>query len=542
MHPNSEKSWAIHRQLHELKIFAAGAIGKNASETAVDLIRQLSELDEWASISVLLRCFFSTDQAVRTAADRALDQVVTQLESYDFLCSRAICDSWDIHVSAPPDHLQAAKLLAFVARFESRSAILGLLSCHYNGYVRQEAVRLLAQINEGIEFPFLLIRQNDWVVPICVEAPKAVRSRINAGNLPTLLRYMPLIVHLRKLSRRDHSDTVQQVIEILMRSENEAALFGLLQSEYRDVRRAIARLALDLKNPPPIRLIFEGLRSIDAVVRFWCARKVREGVPIGNLDSVIGFFQADRYMPVRREGLIIESELHPERSVQIWQRALLDRNPSIRELARFHLRQVPDFQVATYYRESIATHGPSKTTISGLEETGDRTDLPVLREIIQTGERGLRRAAVSALAAVGQKDVIPELVGYLRDQDPGVAKEAGRRLSSMLESVSSETLFDVVMTCEFETSAQAALELIFKKGKWPSLPWLIRATDHPVAPIAATAKALIESWFTARLRNRNFTTPSPSERSAIEAAILSVRHSVRSSFLEHLQKEIKAWW
>ena len=43
---------------------------------------------------------------------------------------------------------------------------LGLASFHFSGYVREEALRKLAEIRDGSELPYLLLRLNDWVKPV----------------------------------------------------------------------------------------------------------------------------------------------------------------------------------------------------------------------------------------------------------------------------------------------------------------------------------------------------------------------------------------
>ncbi len=47
-------------------------------------------------------------------------------------------------------------------------ATLAVLSMHRSGYVREAALRRLAETNDGTELPYLFIRLNDWVAEIRV--------------------------------------------------------------------------------------------------------------------------------------------------------------------------------------------------------------------------------------------------------------------------------------------------------------------------------------------------------------------------------------
>ena len=221
---------------------------------------------------------------------------------------------------------------------------------------------------------------------------------------------------------------------------------------------------------------------------------------------------------------------------------MFDSNASIRDLARFHLEKATDFSAAGFYRDWLAANGPSQSVICGLGETGDFSDLPTLRGFLVSRLPGWRRTAIRGLATVGKEAVAPELVGFLRDEGPGVVREAGRRLAPMLNSIPGELLLKVVLECDSEQSRETALRLIFEKGKWDSLPWLIRAADHRDESIAKIARSFAKAWFSPPLCNRVFTTPSPSEMSLIADAISAKKESLPKSFLEDLTRWLSGRW
>ncbi len=69
--------------------------------------------------------------------------------------------------------LQPSSLAAVVDDSDPHAAsVLGLLSCHEDGHVREAAVRALAARGEGL--PWLLMRVNDWVSAVRVRATTAV--------------------------------------------------------------------------------------------------------------------------------------------------------------------------------------------------------------------------------------------------------------------------------------------------------------------------------------------------------------------------------
>src|ERR1051326_2316679 len=52
---------------------------------------------------------------------------------------------------------------------------LGLASFHFNGYIREGALRRLGDVFNGTELPFLLLRLNDWVPQVRSTDRKSTR-------------------------------------------------------------------------------------------------------------------------------------------------------------------------------------------------------------------------------------------------------------------------------------------------------------------------------------------------------------------------------
>jgi len=490
----SEQTRTLLEQLYRLQTDRSWFGGTGRAAQTAALLDRIAEQRESVSIPVIARCLFSPSAEVRIAARRALHLILAPLSPDDLLhLSGVIGWSWGWYVSDAWDRLKPTDVASLVADPLCRSTVLGFVSFHRNGYVRHEAVRLLSRIHDGSELPFLLIRQNDWVKPISADAREAVRSRLKDDNLPAFLRCLPLVVHLLKLRRHDHSQVVHQVVEMLLPPDKDDSLKEVLRSSNRDVRREILRIALDLDGEHQTRVVSRGLDSTDAVARYWSACRVRRRRPLENTPQIIQRLQQDRYMPVRREGMSLEAEVHPDRSQEVWQRALLDVNASIRDLARFHLQKVSGFNGAEFYRHWLATKGPSIAAISGLGETGDSSDLALLRGFLKSDLPSWRQTAVRGLAALGKEAVAPELAGCLRDESTGVIREAGSKLTPLVNSVPGEMLLDIVWEGNSEQARQTALRLIFEKGKWDGLPWLIRAADHRDASVAKKAQSFIES-------------------------------------------------
>jgi hypothetical protein len=271
-----------------------------------------------------------------------------------------------------------------------------------------------------------------------------------------------------------------------------------------------------------------------------CAIRVGQSLSGAELRQATMLLQRDLFMPVRREGFRIEAEGNPDEASSIWQRALLDRSASIRELARYSLGKIGAFYTAGFYRLNLAEKGISLSAASGLAECGDETDLAFLRSLLTHQQPRFRRVAIRGIARIAREGAVEHLARSLRDRSPSVVREAGRRLEEFLGDVRGESLFAIVNEADSENARRCAVQLIFYKGKWQSLPWLIHTAFQADDAIASLARRFIEAWFTPPLCNKVFTKPSAVEKQAIDEAIDGMRTQQGDSFLARVQEWLRA--
>lgn len=141
------------------------------------------------------------------------------------------------------------------------------------------------------------------------------------------------------------------------------------------------------------------------------------------LEGILDSLKRDGFMPVRREALISQADTSADSGRGVWQEALLDGNASIRELARFHLGKLGEVNWPDVYRRALSDQPRSLAALSGLGETGDRSDLMSLRGSLVSRRPTRRRAAVRAFAKLGRESVVADLLGCLQDDSPAVIRE-----------------------------------------------------------------------------------------------------------------------
>ena len=348
------------------------------------------------------------------------------------------------------------------------------------------------------------------------------------------------MVHLLELRRRDLAPVVHKVVEMLVQPQHDAMLTEIITSSHPSLRRQVVRVALETAGEHEARVILRGLSSTDAIVRLMCAIRVGQSLSGPELRRTTMMLQRDRFMPVRREGFRVEAEGSPDEAANTWQRALLDSHASIRELARYALGKIRTFDAAAFYRQALAENSVSLPAVSGLAECGDQTDLLRVRSVLAHPQTRFRSAAIRGIARIAREGAVNDLLRSLLDDSPSVVREAKRQLESFLGDVSGDSLFAILNEAHSENTRRCAVQLIFDKGKWQSLPWLIRIAFRGGQETASLARRLIEAWFSQPLCNKVFTKPSAIERQAIDEALHGLRAPQDDSFLPRVQEWLRA--
>ncbi len=170
-----------------------------------------------------------------------------------------------------------AKQVTRLARLPDGWAALGIASAHWNGHVREAAVRALSRRTEGDEIPFLVVRLNDWVPQVRDAALAAASARLTTERADGWVRALPLVEALRQQRRADHSPLVRAVFMLLTSVDARPALLRGLDAEHFGTRRLCFRLVLDAGDES---LLPRALSDSDVVVRLGATARI-DRIPRG---------------------------------------------------------------------------------------------------------------------------------------------------------------------------------------------------------------------------------------------------------------------
>lgn len=419
---------------------------------------------------------------------------------------------------------------------------LGVFSFSGSGHTRESAVRLLAEVNDGEELPFLLIRLNDWVKPVRDAAHRAVTARIRPEYADHFIRNLPLVFRLP-----DQSRATQEVF---------AAITKLLRSsECRERLRQAVKAPDHLACRPAFRLLVEepqedyrdvlqsALASNDTVLRLWAARDLRRVLDGQALEATLARLNMDRFMPVRREALYGYVEKLPERAKAELTRSLLDRHASMRETGRFYLRKMGQQDFAQFYRDSLQAEGDElASAIAGMGETGVAADAQRLAGFLDHANARVRRATVGAIGHLNTTEFVEQLLRAVEDPSPAVAKVARSVLLLRPHMLPPQRLWTIFQSTGSAHTRRIVLSLIAALRWWDAAPRLMMATASDDQKLRDVAMDRLHRW----LRNSSRLVVRPTReqlellRSAMDLHGSRLDHSIRqdvSSVLSSAERE-----
>lgn len=500
------------------------------SDRRVSLLELVSRSDEYGAIPSLLEFLTEQSSAVSQAAAQCVHRLVTivPIQQFPVLDESVRSVAW-WYGKSRWGQLRPNDISRLPTSGECRASVLGLLSLHKNGYVRQVAIQKLDQVEDGSELPFLLLRLNDWVANVRSTSKCAIQRRLRSEYLTHFVRSIFLVVRLVDCSRDDHGDVVRWVINKLVGPEHEQLLKDLLQHDSPLVRRTCFQLARDVAGTHKEWLLEAGLHSSDLVVRLRAAQLVRKN---SEYHQFVPVMEQDQFMPVRREALLARLEQGADNSVPFLEAALMDRSESMRELARFHLRKIGRTDVSEVYRRTLQDKRDLAIALAGLGETGQEQDVRLVTPYLDATKVAIRVAAVRAFGRLGGESVCEDLLPFLSDEKAKITSAAKTGLGDNVQKLDAEQLWKSVGESPRPHVARAVLELLDRHGSWSGLPYLIRFAASPDQSVAYQATQYLLRRF-----NSVFSTPTPEEKVRITTAFNQTENRLDSG----LSKELRTW-
>lgn len=496
-----------------------------ATDPRIGLLRKIADAGEPAAIPDLLPLVLSGDKTIAARATEAIERLLGTIAPADYARFDEYIRQKDIDWKWRRARWSELRVddVRYLSRLrEGTPALLGVMSGHPSGYLREAAVRELGKINSGAELPFLLMRANDWVPNIREITRGLLLSRMRQEYVSHVFYWLPLVVRLSKKQRGKQEELVGTITGLFNGPEAIRALLAGFDSEDKLVKRFCCKALLGRENSVENSFLERALREDDFRIRMMAARALMQKTPSEENRKLMESALHSPFSGVRLEALKACRTKYPEVAERELERALLDESAPVREEAQFYLNQSGKINPRQFYLEQLAAAEGKKLCVSlkGLGETGTKADATVASQFLNRKEPQVRAAVLRAIAKLDPGYEADIFLAALSDLSRRVSREAVAGLLKRANGVGGERLWAAFQRCSTRGAKRGVLFLIARLSRWESLGYLLLAMGDPDNGISEVAerykKRLKRRW------NRSFVAPTE-EQAARLGRILAMR-------------------
>lgn len=498
--------------------------GQNAN--LPELIKEISRSNNPESVIYLLSCLLLSDKIIVESAADSIAQLFSKMNSLDFIRidervrSRILSgnyrSAWD---------KQGQELVPLMRNFEPQAVFMGLASMHQNGHVRELSLGALDLITDGSEIPYLLLRVTDWVASVSQKAKAALKKRLYPEYAGRFLASITLVDALRQRKRGNGAELFQSIHNLAAQAQLSDFLREL-ESPNQRARRLCFYMGLGTNLAARIEIIKRSLRNSDHLVRRMALLSSIAHLSKEELSPIFQSALADPFPSNRIETLRLVLSQYPESAEDELKKALLDRSPSVRAFARFHLKELkPNYDFAQFYREHLNNPKQQEViaSLASLAEIGHKTDYETIEFFLKHQNDQIAKAAIGALVTLDKERSINHLFDLLLHESSSISSAARKGLAKCCRYLQGEDLWRLYSSNRNAKIKYDILRIIGSLTKWERLGYCLLACNSADESIKKLALEYLERWQATYRNNWRFTSPTKiqTERIKLAAPIVS---------------------
>ena len=377
---------------------------------------------------------------------------------------------------------------------------LAIASLNSSGYIREEALRKIHDLKLSSSLlPFVIYRLGDWVPEVRNAAKVNYLKVLTNENWEIIIEQLDLIFWLKTVQRVNLSKSYNQIIDYLIKGNESKTLskFSELKEKNRfELAKAI--LEQESISQDAIQIL---LKDKSYLVRSKLAENIKF---IEDPQPIIKILERDKSSTVRQKCL--ESRINIESEFQKidFTKLLNDKSATIRNLARFHLKD-SNIDFLEHYLNNLADSEYIEASIYAIGEVGNKANVNQLKTYLETNNTKLKKAAIRSILKLDNSAIRNELVKELDSNTATI-----RRIA--IEQLSSSPSEDVLEKCSFiyakgDSNLKLSMLSFFGlNSSHKTLPDLLEAVSEKDEIISNAAWSHLTNWQKKSISN--YSTPS----------------------------------
>lgn len=344
---------------------------------------------------------------------------------------------------------------------EERRAVLIAACMSADGYLRQKCLKELVYYRNSL--PYLLLRLNDWVKEIRLDAFQLSMQRFHQAELEELLWSLPVVDKLR-MSYRKETEDFENVSEALLEHLIECARninFNELDLLDQTARNAFYRLILrnNIYDKEKLQELLERTRGnfesrmvIHALMKYYEMSEQDFRHYLEHKSGVIRRYAIEKWSA--KHGIWDGAEQY-----------LMDRSKSVRSNVQYLIRNNTEMDLVSYYRDQLSKKS-FKIAIDGLGETGNKGTAAFLLPYLDDPSWVVRRKALRAVGNLLKEGGEEYYFQFLGSENIALVKTAYQQCCKWNVIPDSKMLLDMYEQSGEEQRKCYYLQLLGKCPFW----------------------------------------------------------------------------
>lgn len=474
-----------------------------------ELFSRLSFITETNAIPSLLPLVFCNNKRLADAVAHIIHKIVIKMTADDWEALDVMIRNVDYYSNPLWNQIAVNQIKSLDFEKPVSNSIYALLCSHHNGYVREQAMKGLFPEFSELNIPVLLIRANDWVDNIKRLADAKLIEFIDDINISHFIPSLNLIAQLYRKERYDHSILINTIEGQLIEKCYDKLLLTLASPLNRKISRIAFRIAAKCTSKIP-QLIQVSSQSRDIIIKLETLNVASQHLSDDILFEFLGGCLEDKSPIIRRKCVHICLQKFPKQINHILLNTLFDKSFSLRELARFYLKN-SDNNIGKIYQEALINKNkPLNITIMGLAEVGNRDDFKLLEPYMHGTVLTIKAACIYAIFKLKPDNQQKLILDQLPSSVPAILKaicEGLNKNSGDFDIDSIEKVF-----CQqgdlYSNMLFIKMKIALIKDRWSLIDYML---DHVRKVDNDKVKLFIEHnisrWIVANSPNKVFTKP-----------------------------------
>lgn len=368
---------------------------------------------------------------------------------------------------------------------EVEITLLCIASMNRNGYVREEALNRLIELQIQRTIPFILFRLADWVVPVRAKAEIAIKKCLVDGNTTYFIQNHKLIGWLLKVQRADLSELHNQIIDsITQKRLTSEQLKGLNEGARFFYFKSLAKTELI-----DSELINQMLNDKYYLIRILLIKHFDK---VNDKKAVLIKLLSDKSIKIRQGAvnLIASQELNEYETVL--GDLIFDNSTAVRVEARRLLDKICDCDFIKIYKESLSNQKQIVGSILGLSEVSDKNEIPLIQKYLDSDKARIRTASLIGIYNLDSNLGTEKAYQTLETENPISTKKAAESLlaKQVIDSIRLRKLYDLTDS----TGKKIILRLFNQFSGWSVAGDYLKALTDKDKKVQLMARVFLESW------------------------------------------------